>query len=79
MGNNLKTVTLPDAMGVPLVVGDWVAYTKGALATMNFGQIVRFNNSSLVVAPRKGKDFRVTTPQVIKISEEQLTLYWFSL
>ena len=79
MSNNLKTVTLPDSMGIPLQIGDWVTYSKGVRGIMTFGKIEKFNECSMIIAPRKGKQLRLISAQVVKIPIEQLTLYWFSL
>ena len=75
----LKVVAMLDAMGIYLHVGDWVAFANGMHGDILFGQVIRLCDKSMVIKKQRGKDIRRTSKQVVKISEEQLTMRYFSL
>jgi hypothetical protein len=76
MANDLKTISLPDTIGVPLKVDDWVVYATDVFnGQLRVGQVARFNEKSIIVKRTRGKNVRLTSSQLIKVSEEQLTLY----
>lgn len=71
--------SMPDATGTPIKVDDWVATMKGKSGDISFGKVLYFNDKTMVIKDRRGKESRRTSNQVLKVSEEQLTLHWFSL
>jgi hypothetical protein len=74
----LTNISLSDAMSIPLSVEDWVAFASGPYSEIQFGQIIRFCEKSMIIKKRRGKEVRKISRQVIKVSKEQLTLMMFS-
>jgi hypothetical protein len=79
VAENYMMASMPDATGVPLHIDDWVAIIKGKSGDISFGKVLYFNDRTMVIRDRKDKEFRRTSKQVLKVSEEQLTLHWFTL
>ena len=65
---NKLTASLPDAIGIPCSIDDWVAFYNTGPGRTIFGKIVSFNNVSMVVRPDGKKNtIRKHPRQVLKI------------
>jgi hypothetical protein len=85
-----QKVIVTDALGVEIKVGDWVMMTGCTSryirscgdynGKMAFGEIVKLNNGSVDVKIRNKKTLlKKLSSQIVKVSEEQLTLHWFTV
>jgi hypothetical protein len=77
MATNLKPKSMNDAIGGTVTIGDWVAFSTGAFGKISLGKILRFNDCSMIVSRRSGKEIRKQPTQVVKITDEQVMLHMF--
>jgi hypothetical protein len=66
-----------DATGVTVIIGDWVAFAYGA--NMQIGKITRFNEKSMIINRKRGKEVRKVSEQVIKLTQDQVVMYCLTL
>lgn len=60
-----------DSIGVPIEIGDWVAFYKTARGKSIFGKVIDFNKNTMVIQPNvKGNTITKNPMQVLKISKE---------
>lgn len=80
ISNIPEKVHLSDAVGNILNISDKIAFNnKGINSSIEIGTIIELTNNDVIIKRKRGRPVRKAGKQIIKVTQEQMTMRSFSM